>query len=364
MKRVLCIIGSMDAGGAETFLMKLLRNLDRSQYCMDFCVNQEENLYAGEIQALGGRIYVVPTKSQGLLKCFRATRDLVRSQGYESVMRVNEHSLSVLDLLAARAGGAKKLIMRSSNASSGSKKSILLHRLFKFLPMLVPDVKIAPSELAAEYTFGKRAVRKHQVCKLPNALDLSLFAFDAEKRTRYRADLGLEDKLVIGHVGRFNEQKNHDFLLDVFAQFHKTHVNSVLVLIGNGELEEKIRQKAKDLGIAESVRFLGVRRDVPELLCAMDAFLFPSFYEGMPNTVIEAQTTGLPCLISDRITPEARVTDLVQFASLDQTPEHWAQQLGSMAEKKPADRSLAAPKMRAEGYDIRSCAERFQQLVF
>ena len=173
-----------------------------------------------------------------------------------------------------------------------------------------------------------------------------------------------EDKTVIGHIGRFNTQKNHEFLIDIFNEFHKRNSNSILVLVGKGNLEDKIKDKVKKLGLANNVLFLGVRKDIPELLCAFDLFLFPSFYEGMPNTVIEAQTTGLPCLISDSITEEAKVTDIVTFASLNDTASKWSDECLNILNRKYLSREEYAEIMKEKGYDTIDCANKFIKMIF
>ena len=161
MKRLLCIISCMNTGGAETFLMKMFRNIDRKQYMMDFCVISKENYYEEEIKQLGGKMFYIPLKSKYPVKSFNAIRRIVKENNYNYVIRVNEHSLSTIDLLAAKSGGAKVLAMRSSNASSGSKISVSLHKMFIFLPKIIPNVKFAPSKLAAKYTFGKKCIENN-----------------------------------------------------------------------------------------------------------------------------------------------------------------------------------------------------------
>lgn len=365
MKRVLCIVSAMNAGGAETFLMKVYRSLDRSRYQLDFCVNvPEAGVYDEEIRSLGGRIYRVVQKSEDPVRSFLQTRDLVKAEKYDYVMRVNEHALSTLDLLAARLGGAKHLIMRSSNSRSPGKLHTALHHLFRFLPKAVPTVKLAPSTEAAEYTFGKGCVARGKVSLLKNGLDTDKFRFCEEVRQAYREKLDIADRLVVGHVGRFDEQKNHGFLLEVFARVKQLREDAVLLLVGDGKLREEIARKAETLGIADSVRFLGIRSDVPQLLSAMDVFLFPSLYEGMPNTVLEAQTSGLPCIVSDTVTEEAGVTELVSFLSLGDSPEHWAQQVVAHCKAQTAHRAAAALWMRQEGYNIVDTSHRFVELVF
>ena len=365
MKRLLCIVSAMNAGGAETFLMKIYRGLDKEKYQMDFCVNSNENFYAEEIKKLGGKIYVIPLKSKNPIKFFKAMKKVVNENKYEYVLRISCHSLSVIDLLAAKSGGAKHLIMRSSNASSGCRAKEFLHKTFQFLPKSIPDIKLAPSKLAAEYTFGKKQVENGQVTILNNGLDIKLFKFNNEIREKYRKELNIEDKFVIGHVGRFNEQKNHNFLIQIFNEIKKKQDNAILLLIGQGELENKVKQQVHEYGLDDSVVFLGVRKDIPNLLFSMDLFLFPSFFEGMPNTVIEAQTTGLPCLISDSITAEAEVTKLVHFESLNKSADEWAEALLNISKEKVfSNRECAAEKMKEKGYDINDCIKKFEEVIF
>lgn len=365
MKRLLCIISCMNTGGAETFLMKMFRNIDRKQYMMDFCVISKENYYEEEIKQLGGKMFYIPLKSKYPVKSFNAIRRIVKENNYNYVIRVNEHSLSTIDLLAAKSGGAKVLAMRSSNASSGSKISVSLHKMFIFLPKNIPNVKFAPSKLAAEYTFGKNCIENNKAMLLNNGLDTNQFTYSVNERCKIRNQLGIEEnKIVIGHIGRFNTQKNHEFLIDIFNEFHKRNSNSILVLVGKGNLEDKIKNKVKKLGLTNDVLFLGVRKDIPELLCTFDLFLFPSFYEGMPNTVIEAQTTGLPCLISDSITEEAKVTDIVTFASLNDTANKWSDECLNILNKKYLSREEYANIMNEKGYDTIDCASKFIKLIF
>lgn len=365
MKRLLCIISCMNTGGAETFLMKMFRNIDRKQYMMDFCVISKENYYEEEIKQLGGKMFYIPLKSKYPVKSFNAIRRIVKENNYNYVIRVNEHSLSTIDLLAAKSGGAKVLAMRSSNASSGSKISVSLHKMFIFLPKIIPYVKFAPSKLAAKYTFGKKCIENNKAMLLNNGLNTKQFTYSVNKRCKIRNQLGIEeDKTVIGHIGRFNTQKNHEFLIDIFNEFHKRNSNSILVLVGKGNLEDKIKDKVKKLGLANNVLFLGVRKDIPELLCAFDLFLFPSFYEGMPNTVIEAQTTGLPCLISDSITEEAKVTDIVTFASLNDTASKWSDECLNILNRKYLSREEYAEIMKEKGYDTIDCANKFIKMIF
>lgn len=322
MKRLLCIVSSMDRGGAETFLMKIYRQLDKSKYQMDFCVSKKESgFYDNEIKDLGGKIFYIPPKSKNIFKTFNSIKKLVKQQNYKYVLRTSQQSLAALDLLSAKMGGAKKLIYRSSNAGlTGGKISKLINKTFSFLPKIIPNVKIAPSKLAAKFVFGN----SKNVYILHNALNYNDFEFSEEIRNKIRKELKIGNKTLYGHVGRFNVQKNHMFLLEIFQEIVKKDKDSVLVLIGEGELENDILTKIKELKLEKKVLVLGAKKNVNEYLMAFDKIIFPSFFEGMPNVIIEAQASGLPCFISNTITKEANITGLLTYIDLNKTSFEWA----------------------------------------
>ena len=362
-KRLLCIIGNMNAGGAETFLIKMYRSIDRSNYQMDFCINTpNECFYEDEIKTLGGKIYRIPAKSQSLKAFKNGLSDCIKSGDYKYVLRITSSAMGFMDLKIAKKAGAEICSVRSSNSNDGNAlKSKIAHFLGKIFYRKYVDVKIAPSDLAAKYTFGKKAYRRGEVHILHNALDLNVYNFDEQARKNIRKEFSITDNVkVIGHIGRFMSQKNHLFLLDVFNEIHKQNQNTVLMLVGKGELEDKIKEKIMALNLESCVIFTGVRSDIPALLSAMDVFVFPSFYEGMPNTVIEAQATGLPCLIADTITKEANVTGLVRYMPL-KNPEEWAKEAINMV----SDTRMQTKEILIEkGYDIESISKEFVRLVF
>ena len=363
MKRLLCILSNMNTGGAETFLMKIYRQMDKSKFQMDFCINVPEKcFYEDEIIAMGGRIYRIPPKSQGLKEFQKQLKKVVQSGDYKYVLRITSNAMGFFDLKIAKQAGAEICAARSSNSSDGAGwKPWLAHRLGRLLYGKYVDVKFAPSDLAALYTFGKKAVKRGQVTILNNAVDLNVYKYYGEERTRLREALGIENCTVIGHVGRFMEQKNHAFLLDVFYEIHKQNENAVLLLVGgNGNLEGQIRQKVLDLGLEQRVIFTGVRSDIPQLMSAMDVFVMPSLFEGMPNTVIEAQATGLPCVIADTITREANITGLVEYLPLE-NPAAWAKKAlqAVSAERKDTHQDFIDKQ-----YDIETTVNSFVKLVF
>lgn len=363
-KRLLCIVGGMNAGGAETFLMKIYRALDKKKYQMDFYVaKQEEGYYDKEIITMGGNIYYSIPKSKNIIKSFVAIKEIVRREKYYYVMRVSQHSISAIDLLAAKQGGAKTLVYRSSNSGTGGGRvNRILHFIFRWLTIIIPTVRIAPSTEAAEFMFGKNCIKNRKAIIVKNAIAIEDFKFDQERRANIRWEFGIEEKFVVGHVGRFNHQKNHCFLVEIFSEIVKKNDNSVLLLVGKGELENEIKGKIKLLNLEDKVIFTGVRADVPDILMAMDVFIFPSYFEGMPNTVIEAQATGLKCIVSDSITREAQITDRVSFESLDSIPEEWA--AAAIENDNEIGRMNMAEYLKNNGYDINLSVKEFENIIF
>lgn len=352
MVRVLILISSMDVGGAETFIMKVFRTIDRSRMMFDFLVSDHKKcFYDDEIKKLGGKIFYGEFKSRHPVKSFLKIYETVKSQHYRAVFRCSEHPMAFLDLLAAKLGGAKVLVIRSTNTSAGGGiLSKMLAVLFRPLLNAIATIKIAPSTEAGEWLFGKQKMASGEVLLMHNGVEIDKFSFKPEIRDTLRKELSLDNKFVVGHVGRFNIQKNHAFLLDIFAAIAERRPDAVLMLVGQGELEHEIRNKVSALGLSERVLFMGVRSDVNRLMMAMDVFVFPSLYEGMPNTVIEAQATGLPCVISDTITKEAAITELVVYKSLHESVETWVEQVLSMNKAQLREETKAL-LVRA-GYNI------------
>ena len=265
--------------------------------------------------------------------------------------------MAVMDMIAAKLGGAKILAVRACNAPVGlSLKSRIVHAIFKPILNCVVNVKLAPSRLAADFMFGKSA----KVKLLNNGVDLNFFRFHPDAREEIRKEFNIDDEFVVGHIGRFHEQKNHRYLLEIFKEIHSKREDSVLLLVGTGELEQSVCSYAKELGIGEYVILAGQRFDIPQILSAMDVFVFPSLYEGMPNTVIEAQATGLHCVIADTITREANITGFVQYLSLNDSASKWAAVALEVAD---LSRIYAVYDFRSYGYDIESVSKKLISLL-
>lgn len=366
MKKLLCIVGGMNAGGAETFLMKIFRTLDKSKYCMDFCVAiNYKGYYDDEIEKNGGVIHHIPPKTKNPFSSFIEIRKIVREGKYNSVLRISQNSMSCIDLVSAKIGGATILGFRSSNSGTcGTQFEDMMHFCFRPIVNIVSTVKIAPSTEAADFMFGENNVKKGLVEILHNGLDVEKFRFDKTKRDELRKILNVEDKYVIGHIGRFNKQKNHEFLIKVFARIKSRKQNVHLLLVGEGNTESNIRKMVVENNLQDSVTFLGVRSDVESLMMAFDVLFLPSVFEGMPNVAIEAQCTGLPCKLSDVITKEAKITDLVEFIGLDDY-DRWVESVCAISQNDDIkNREQYAMQVKQKGYSIQDVRDRFIKLFY
>lgn len=362
-RRILIIINTLNVGGAETFIMKVFRAINRQVVLFDFLVCEKKTgVYEPEVESLGGRVYHGCYKVKNPFKNLRIIYKTVHENKYETVLIFSQHPIVFFDLLVSKLGGAKKRVVRSTNSACGGRVSSFIAQLFRPLMNNLITTRLAPSKEAALWLFGERIVNEGKCIILNNGLDLSVFKFDELSRKLFREELGISNETVIGHVGRFNFQKNHLFLIDIFNAYHQLNPNSKLVLIGKGETKEQVIAKVKDCGLNTSVIFLDVRSDIPCCLNGFDAFVFPSLYEGMPNTVVEAQSCGLPCLVSDTITKEAQITDLVVFNSLNDAPQKWAKEIDSMI-SATKNRMSYGSIMKEQGYSIDDVSKKFLSVL-
>ena len=252
--------------------------------------------------------------------------------------------------------GVPVRICHAHNAPNGFDAKMIVRTYLKKRMMPYLTHLFMCGEASGKWLYGEK--NKSRFLMLNNAIDAVSYIYDLSKREEMRRHLGLADELVIGHVGRFNPQKNHSFLIDIFAALLKKEPNAVLLLVGGGEDMTKIQAKAQIMGIAEHVRFLGVRSDVADLMQAMDVFLFPSLYEGLGIALIEAQTAGLPCVVSDTIPHEAYLTDLVDSESLSAPAEKWAEKILA---KRAIPRTDRRAEIAAHGFDITTEAVKLQE---
>lgn len=326
--RVLQIVPNMQAGGLETLIMNLYRHIDRNAVQFDFLVHYSApNFYDDEIKKLGGNIHYLSFRDDSnILKYIRDLRNVFLQNKY-SIVHSHMASLAFLHLGVAKWCGVNTRIVHSHNSSSSKTlKGRMKAMLLKMAPVFA-NMYFACSQSAGHFLYGNRPF--HVV---NNAIDLKKFAYSTEKRCQIREEFGIpRDAIVVGHVGRFNVQKNHVFLLDVFVECLKKSENMRLVLVGDGELNKAIDDKIKRLGIEKYVIRTGVRKDTEYFYSAFDVFVMPSLFEGLPVTGVEAQVSGTPCLFSSEITKEVGLLPVTSFLSLSVGPKEWATKIIDMA---------------------------------
>lgn len=366
--RVLVLDTVMDRGGAETMMMNYLRHFDREQVTYDFLVNRDYHAaYEDEIEALGGRIYrMCPMYPQYFGRYKREFRAFLQQHPEYQIIHSNLEERSYFPLRIAAEQGVPVRIAHAHNRPVGFDLKSIFREYFRMrLPKYVTHMFACGTE-AGDWLFGEK--NRSKVIQQRNAIDTSTYRYDSSLATKVRAEFGVTDPdtFVLGHVGRFFPQKNHTFLIDIFAEVHKQCPNSVLWLVGGGELNDELKNQIKakvdELGLHDAVRFLGVRSDVNRVLQGMDSFILPSLYEGLPVTMIEAQASGLPCTISDRVPKQCDVAGNVQIIGLAEQPAQWAKRILSQRDSySDSNRVSGADAVTDAGFDIKANAEWLQK---
>ena len=362
---VLHVVGRMDRGGAESRIMDLYRNVDRSRIRFDFVQHTTDRCaFADEVEELGGRIYSIPRFRFSNWTAYRkAWSDLFQEHPEIRIVHGHMTSTAGIYLPIAKKHGVAFTIAHARSAGTDPGLKGMLTRLLRRNLWKKADACFACSRLASQAVFGKA------VPYFPNAIEVDRFAFDPALRQTVRQELGLEKAFILGHVGRFNPVKNHPFLLEVLKKCMEFEPKTHLILLGEGSEEERIRRLAKEMRIEENVRFLGNQKEVYRYYQAMDYFLLPSFYEGLPGTAIEAQACGLPGLMSDRITEEAVVCETMEQLPIQQGPAPWASRIKAVSEMSETERSRKRVQdaetgrraVKEAGFDVKIQAQRIQE---
>ena len=331
MYRVLHILGGMNIGGIENFIMNVYRTIDRSKIQFDFLLHTPENhkdFFTDEILSLGGKIYKIPSRRQGVLKNIRELNRFFGAHNEYKVVHQHLSSLSYIEpLIIAKKSGIKTRIVHShSTTQKGSRFHYLSHKFNQVrLKSFSTDV-FSCSDKAAEWLCGKKQASEKGYVFIPNGIDPGKFTFSQESREEIRRELNIDnDCLVVGLVARLTWQKNHKFLFNIFDKIVKQYDGkAVLLVAGDGSLREDLTDYADSLGLKDSILFLGSRSDVDKIYSCLDIFVMPSINEGLPVTLIEAQAANLPCIVSDNITKMVRISNLIYYIPLNVSPDEWA----------------------------------------
>ncbi len=363
MRRILHIVGNMAPDGMSNFIMNIYRRMDRSRLQFDFIVMGEKHPnYHEEIAELGGKVYRIPRMAKRPVTHFLEIKRIVREGGYDLVFRHTDTCTVAAELVAARLGGAKRVI---PHAHSTRALHPVWNALMRPLLNLAATERFACGKAAGDWLFGGAPYRI-----VHNGIDLTRFAFDKEKREAVRKEyVHLKDSLLFGHIGNFFTAKNHGFLLEVFSEIKKKQSNAVLLLIGDGELRDEIGEKIRKLSLSDSVKLLGERNDVDRLIQGLDCLIFPSFYEGLPIALIEAQAAGLPVVYSDVISDEVRLTQQMLPLPLSTPAGEWAGRAIELAENgigkrnDPMQEKENTALLKKAGYDQETLVDFYMELA-
>ena len=358
--RIASVIGRYIGGGVEAVTINYYRNIDKNKVQLDFiCDEDSTNIPYEEIERMGGKVIIIPSYSKPF-KYHKALKRVLKEGNYK-IIHSNINTLSVFSLFAAKCAGVPVRIAHShSTTNKKEKKKNLMKQVLRPFSKVFATDYMCCSELAGRWLFGNKEYDKGNVYLLNNAIDLDKFKYKESLRKTKRKELGIkDDTLVIGHIGRFVAQKNHDYLIDIFNEIHKKNNNAILLLAGQGPLMEDIKNKVKELNLEDSVKFLGQRNDANELYQAFDVFLLPSLYEGLPVVGVEAQAAGLLCYLSDDMTKETKVLDITKFMSLNNTPEEWADNI--LDDVKKYKRIDTSKEMTAKNFNIKEEAKKLEE---
>lgn len=352
--RILHVVTYMGRGGLETMIMNYYRNVDREKVQFDFLVHREKEAdYDKEIQELGGRIYRLPRLNPWSKGYLNQLDHFFKEHQEYKIIHSHLDCMAGIPLKYAKKYGVP---VRIAHAHSSSQTKDFKYPLKLWFKRNIP--KNATQMFACGEEAGKWMFAGSEFQVLNNAIDAKSFCYDVKRANKVKEKLGIQNQFVIGHVGRFAPPKNHSFLIDIFYEIQKQESNSILLLIGKGELYPKIKDKVKKLGLEGKVRFMGQQSQIAALMQGMDAFVFPSIYEGLPVTMIEAQAAGLPCFISDQVPIECKKTDLVTQIPLESGAKTWAEEI---LKKKAYEKEDTYEQIVKAHFDIKENARWLQE---
>lgn len=347
--RILNFVPNMRAAGIESFIMNVYRNIDTQKVQFDFIVHsQKREFFDDEIEKLGGKIYRLSFKDdKNIFKYIKDLNMFFKQHKEYKIVHGHMQSMMPLYLLIAKINKVPIRIAHSHNGNyEKTLKGFILHIFSKFSKK-VSTINLACSEVAGKYLFNNK-----QYDIIYNGINTNEFQFNEENRKKIRKELNLEDKFVIGHIGRFELQKNHEFIIDVFNEVVKKNKDARLILIGEGKLETSIKEKVELLSLEKNVLFLGLRKDVNVLYQGMDCFILPSLYEGLPVVGIEAQIAGKKCIFSNNITKELKISNNTYFEELK--VDLWCDKIINF---KEIDKEI-----NFEKFEIKRIAKQMQKL--
>lgn len=357
--RVLNLFTILNRGGAETMVMNYYRNIDRSKVQFDFLVHRDEiGAYEDEIKALGGRIYrMSPICPENFAEYKKEIRIFLENHPEYKIIHSHMSELGYFVFKEAKRQGVPVRICHAHNCPHVWNLKMVMREYFKYMMRPYITHMFMCGIESGEWLFGKK--NKDKFIQLNNAIDAKQYVYNENVRKEVRKELGLKNEFVVGHVGRFSRQKNHEKLIDIFNEITKINDNSKLILVGDGQLKESIVKKVELLNLQDKVMFLGTRSDVNRIMQAFDIYLFPSFHEGLSVSMVEAQASGLQCFISDTIPKECIITDNVVTFDLKSENEFIANNI--IESHKSYIRNNTMDKIVVSGFDIKQNAKKLEE---
>jgi len=357
MKRVLHILNRMSPGGVESLLMNLYKNIDRSKLQFDFYVT-EKGIYDEEIYKMGGKIfYTESIQKSGLIKYLKNWSNFLTHHSEYKIIHSHLNNISGFLFSIAKKQKVPTRIIHSH--TSETVNNLLVKISKKFLNYLIiknATILMGCSDKSNEWLYGK--YKKDSII-LNNGVDIEKFKYNQTIREKMRSELGIkEDTIVIGHVGRLVEVKNHKFLINVFEKYHQINNNSIMLIIGEGDMKMEIINTINNKKLQKVVKLLGTKTNINEYMQVFDCFIFPSFYEGLPVTLIEAQTAGLPILASKNISEMSAIIDVFKFLDINSEPVEWTKDI-TICNNREKYYSI----VRQAGFDIKLSAQKYMELL-
>lgn len=360
--------GSKDYGGVSAMVFGIYKNIDKEKFQFDF-VSPRKTTYEikrREIEEMGGNIIELDTKGNLIrrkIQLYFRLKKIIEKERYQ-IVHINSGSFffNLQVAIISKKLNVKKIIIHSHNGKNPNKKvKNIFIKIFKPLIKVYGTDFLTCSNEASENMYTKKMIQNNEIIMIPNGIETDKFKYNENVRNRYRNKLNIDGKIVLGNIGRFKEQKNHKFLLEVFKELLKINSNFVLLLIGEGELKQKIEDYTEELKISENVLFLGLREDISELLMCMDIFIMTSIHEGLPVVGIEAQASGLPLVLSDCITKEINVSNNIKYISLSESPTNWAIEINKIAIKEN-NREESYKNVKEKGFDIKETVKKIEKI--
>lgn len=355
--RILHVLQRMEPAGVQTLLMNIYKNIDRQKVQFDFLVHyKEKQLFDSEIEKMGGKIYRLSVREDfNFIKYIKNLNEFFSEHKEYRIVHGHMHSLGWIYLKIAKKYNIKVRIAHSHTNNTQHDKKFLIKNISNHLFSKYATDLFACSEEAGKYMFKNK---KFEV--INNGIDSENFKYNDEYRKEIRKELKInEDEILIGNVGRFEKQKNQLFVIEIFKKFLELNPNSKLLFVGKGSMENEIKQKVSDYELNNKVIFLKDRKDINKIYCAMDAFLFPSIFEGLGIVCVEAQCAGTPVICTDTLPKELNLTPIIYRCSLNDEISKWNELINNAITNNKTHKDMTQ-NIIEQGYDIKSIAKKLE----